>query len=195
MARLTKVSKQTLLGLIDQLKEKPDDKFRILGQAANVAITATGAPLLSVAVITGVKSIFGLSAAAHLFGWMPALLVTGPPLALILACASALGLCAYAFTRLIHGGGMAEGRKAELLEKFRDQVKDIEAKEQAASVTEIDKTEFILSLREIIDADAIPIASAFRMIELVEAGRMPLSQAVSLTKDCLETKIPRQLSR
>ena len=47
----------------------------------------------------------------------------------------------------------------------------------------------------IIDADAIPIDSAFRMIELVEAGRMPLSQAVSLTKDCLETKIPRQFLR
>jgi hypothetical protein len=195
MDRLPKVSKQTLLLLIDQLKEKPDDKFRILGQAGVVSVTATGAPLLSAAVITGVKSIFGLSAAAHLFGWMPALLVTGPPLVLILACASALGLCAYAFTRLIHGGGMAEGRKAELLTKFNDQVKDIKAKEQAASETEINKTQFILSLREIIDADAIPIASAFRMIELVEAGRMPLSQAVSLTKNCLETKFPRQFSR
>jgi hypothetical protein len=195
MDRLPKVSKQTLLLLIDQLKEKPDDKFRILSQAGIVSVTATGAPLLSVVVITGFKSIFGLSAAAHLFGWMPALLVTGPPLVLILACASALGLCAYALTRLIHGGGMAEGRKAELLEKFKDQVKDMEAKERAASITEIDKTGFILSLREIIDADAIPIASAFRMIELVEAGRMPLSQAVSLTKDCLETKIPRQFWR
>lgn len=192
---LPKVSKGRLLALIDELRERPNDKLRVLGQVGIVSVTMTGPPVASVAAIAGVKSVFGLSVAAHLFGWMPALLIAGPSLPLIIACASGLGLLAYAFTRLIHGGGVAEGRKAELLEKYKDQVKDIEAKEQAASVTDVDRTQFILSLRELINADAIPIASAFRMIEMVEAGRMPLSQAVSMTKACLETELPRRVPR
>ena len=195
MAPLPKVSKERLLALIDELREKPNDKFRVLGEVGIVSVTATGAPVASVAAIAGVKSVFGLSAAAQLFGWMPTLLLTGPSLPVVIACASVLGLLAYALTRLVHGGGVAEGHKAALLEKYRIQVKDIEATEQAASVTDIDRTQFILSLRELIDADAIPIASAFRMIEMVEAGRMPLSQAVSMTKASLETKLPKQFPR
>ena len=195
MAPLPKVSKQRLLELIDELKERPNDKLRVLGDVGIVSLTAAGGPVASVAAIAGIKSVFGLSAAAQLFGWMSALSIAGPPMVLILACASGLGLLAYAITRLIHGGGVAEAHKAALLEKYRDQVKAIEAKEQAASVTDVDRTQFILSLREIIDADAIPIASAFRMIEMVEAGRMPLSQAVSLTTACLEAKLPKQFPR
>ena len=192
MAPLPKVSKQRLLELIDELQERPNDKLRVLGQVGIVSVTATSAPVASVAAIAGVKSVFGLSAAAHLFGWMPALLITGPSLPLIIACASSLGLFAYAFTRLIHGGGVAEGHKAALLEKYRIQVKDIEAEKQAALVTDVDRTQFILSLRELIDADAIPIGSAFRMIEMVEAGRMPLSDAISMSKACLDTKLPKK---
>ena len=195
MAPLPKVSKQRLLELVDELQERPNDKLRVLGQVGIVSVTATSAPVASVAAIAGVKSVFGLSAAAHLFGWMPALLITGPSLPLIIACASGLGLFAYAFTRLIHGGGVAEGHKAALLEKYRIQVKDIDAEKRAALVTDVDRTQFVLSLRELIDADAIPIGSAFRMIEMVEAGRMPLSDAVSMSKACLETKLPKHFSR
>ncbi len=195
VAPLPKLSKDRLLALIDELKERPNDKFRILGQVGIVSVAAIGPPVASVAAIAGVKSVFGLSAAAHLFGWMPALFLTAPTLPWVIACASVFGLFAYAFTRLIHGGGVAEGRKAELLGMYAVQVKDIEAKEQADSVTDMDRTTFILSLRDLINDDAIPIASAFRMIELVEAGRMPLSQAVSMTKACLETKLPKKLGR
>lgn len=192
---LPKPSKERLIVLIDDLENNPNDKFRVLGEVGVMSITATGAHVVSVAAIGGVKSVFGLSAAVHLFGWMSALSITGPSLAFVLACASGLGLLAYAFTRLIHGGGVAEGRKAELLEKYRDDVKAIEAKERALSITDHDRTEFILSLRELIDADAIPIGSAFRIIELVETGRMPISQAVSMIRDCLETKLPLQSLR
>jgi hypothetical protein len=198
VAPLPKVSKDTLLKLIDGLKENPSDKLRVLGDVGIVSLAATGGQVASVAAIAGINSVFGLSTAAQLFGWMSVLGLGAPPMAFVLACASGLGLLAYAITRLIHGGGVAEGRKAELLEKYVDQVKAIEAKGQAALVTDVDRTQFILSLREIIDADAIPIDSAFRMIEMVEAGRMPLSQAVSLTKACLETKPlkpPKQFSR
>ncbi len=112
MAHMSKVSKERLLLLIDELEAKPDDKIRILGDVGIVSISALGAPLASVAAITGVKSVFGLSVAAKIFGWMPALLITGPPLALIIGCVSGLGLFAYALSWLVRSGGSAEGLKA-----------------------------------------------------------------------------------
>ncbi len=195
MAPLPKLTKEELRYLIDELEKNPNDKIRVLGQMGIVSVTATGAPAASVAVIAGVKSVFGLSAAAHLFGWMPALFLTGAALPWVIACASGLGLIAYAFTRLIHGGGAAEGHKAALLEKYRIQIKDIDAEKRAALVTDVDRTQFILSLRELIDADAVPIGSAFRMIEMVETGRLPLSDAVSMSKACMKPKLQTQFPR
>lgn len=188
-----KLSKQRLLDLIDDLTEKPNDRLRVLGDAGIVSLTMTGAPAASVAAIAGVKSVFGLSAAVQLFGWTATFSLAAGPTALLIGCASALGLLAYAVTRLIYGGGLAEGRKDELLGKYKEELAAIKAKEQANSITNVDRTQFIISLRELIDADAIPVASAFRMIEMVEAGRMALSQAISLTTDCLETKLSNQL--
>jgi hypothetical protein len=195
VATFQKPSKERLIKLIDDLERNPNDKVRLLGEVLVMPLVATGGPAASVTVIVGIKSVFGLSTAVHLFGWMAALSITGPPLTLVLSCASGLGLLAYAITRLIHGGGIAEGRKAELLEKYRDELKAIESKDRALAITDTDRTRFILSLRELIDADAIPQSSAFKMIELVEIGRLPLSQAVSMINDCLETKLPLQSPR
>ena len=190
MAPKPKVSKEQLLELIDRLQENPNDKLGVLGQVGIVSISASGAPLASVAAIAGVKSAFGLSVAAQFFGWLPAIFLTGPPLALLIGCASGLGLLAYALTRVVRGGGAVEGQKAALLEKYRLQAKDIEAAEQSSSITDVDRTQFIISLRELIDADAIPVDSAFRMIEMVEAGRIPLSQAMAMSKACMTSKLP-----
>ena len=190
MAPLPKLTKERLISLIEELQKRPHDKVRILGEAGMVTSSQFLAPTAAVAAMAGVKSVFGLSVAAKFFGWMPVVLLTGPPLALLIACASGLGLLAYALARLVRGGGVAEADKVALLEKYRIQVMVIEAKEQATSISDTDRTQFILSLRELIDADAIPIASAFRMIEMVETGRMPLSQAVTMSKACLETKLP-----
>lgn len=190
MATLPKMTKAKLLGLIDDLKNNPNDKLRILGDAGIVSmVIVVGTPTAASAVIHGVTSLFGLSAAAHLFGWMAAIGIGGSPLALIVGCASLLGLLAFAITRLVYGGGLAEGRKAELLEKYRSDVKIMEAKEESGSITDMDRTQFILSLRELINKDAIPINDAFKMIELVEQGRIPLSQASSMIQACLATKL------
>jgi len=101
-----------------------------------------------------------------------------------------MGLLAYALARVVRGGGAVEGQKAALLEKYRLQAKDIEAAEQSSSITDADRTQFIISLRELIEADAIPVDSAFRMIEMVEAGRIPLSQAMAMSKACMTSKLP-----
>jgi hypothetical protein len=186
-----KISKEKLEGLINALQKNPNDKVRLLGDVGIVSISASGAPLASVAAIAGVKSIFGMSFAAQIFGWAPALLLTGLPLTLLIGFASVFGLLGYSLAQMVRNGGAAEGHKAALLEQYRLQVKEVEAAEQSASITDADRTQFIISLRELINADAIPIASAFRMIEMVEAGRMPLSQAIAMSKACMETKPPK----
>ena len=196
MAVLPTPSKDRLLKLIDDLEKNPNDRARILGDTGIVALVAAlGPPTASGAAIYGVSSVFGLLAAAHMFGWAAPLGFGGLPLALMIGVVSALGLLAFFITRLIHGSGLAEGRKAELLGKYRDDLKAIEAKEQAASITDEDRTQFILSLRELVEKDAIPIGSAFRLIETVESGRMPLSQAVSMTTACLDARLRSKFAR
>ena len=196
MAALPKPSKKSVLKLIDDLENNPNDRLRILGDTGIVTlVAAVGTSTLSGAAITGVSSVFGLSAAAKIFGWTATLGIGGPAMTVLIGIGSLLVLFAFALTRLIHGGGLAEGRKAELLVSYRQELKTIEANERADSITDEDRTRFILSLRELVKTDAIPVDSAFRMIELVVSGRMLLSQAVSMTKACLETKLPSKFAR
>ncbi len=191
MAPLPKVSKERLLQLIDELKNNLNDKIRVLGEVGIVSVSASGAHLASVAAVAGIKSVFDLSVAAQFFGWIPALFLTGLSLTLLIGFASGLGLLGYALANMVRSGSVAEGHKAALLEKYRIQVKDIEAAEQSTSITDDDRTKFIISLRELVNADVIPIASVFRIIEMVEAGRMPLSQALAMSKACMETQPPK----
>jgi len=125
MVHMPKVSKERLLLLIDELEAKPDDIIRILGDVGILAIGVLGAPLASVAAIAGAMSVFSLSVAAQFFGWMPQLLLTGSPLALLISCASGLGLFAYDWVWLARMSGSAEGHKAAFLEKYRIQVHDL----------------------------------------------------------------------
>lgn len=193
---MPKPSKASLLKLIDDLEKNPNDRLRVLGDTGIVTlVAAVGTSTLSGAAITGFSSVFGLSAAAKIFGWTATLGFAGPALPVMIGIGSLLSLFAFALTRLIHGGGLAEGRKAELVEAYRKEPKEIEAKERAESNTDDDVTRFVLSLRELVKTNAIPVDSAFRMIELVVSGHMPLSQAVSMTKACLETKLPSKFSR
>lgn len=191
MATKPKVSKVHLLGLIDELQRNPNDKVRVLGEVGIVSIGASTYPLASAAAIVGVKAVFGLSAAAHCFGWLPALFWTGPGLPILVGYASVMGLLPYGLARMVRGCGAAEGHKAAHPGKYRIQVKEIDAAEQSATVTEADRTQFILSLRTLIDADAIPTDSAFRMIEMVEAGRMPLAQPMAMAQACRTSKSPQ----
>ena len=73
-----------------------------------------------------------------------------------MGAAAAGGALAYGVSRLIYDGGLAEGRKAELLQQYRESARSLEAKERANSITEQDKTRFIISTKELIDKDKFP---------------------------------------
>lgn len=62
----------------------------------------------------------------------------------------------------------------------------MQRREQVQEITALDRNRFITSLREVIDKDAISPQRAFQLIDAVERGAMPLSQAYSLVAGLLE---------
>ena len=187
MSSAGKPTKDQILRMIDDLKKKPDDKVRILG---DVGITVVGIGLGAAAAGTlagaaGVTSIWGLTTVA---GWLGVTAVSATPVGWIIGTAAAGGAVAYGISRMIHGGGLSEGRKLELLQKYKEDARNIEAKERSGSITDKDRTNFTISLRELVDKDAISPDKATKLIEQVEQGRIPLSQAIELVQAILQEK-------
>jgi len=82
---------------------------------------------------------------------------------------------------------LAEGRKAELLQIYQQELRAIEAKERANNVTDADKNRLIISMRELIEKGALLPEIAKRLIEQVEAGRIPISVAIVQIQSILST--------
>lgn len=184
MSALTKPTKAQLVKLIDDLERSPDDKGRLLG---DVGITVIGAGMGAAAVGTvaaavGATSIFGVTSVA---GWLGLTVVAATPVGWVIGGAAAAGAAAYSVSRLIRNGGMSEGKKAELLNKYREESRKISVKEAAGNIADSDRTSFIVALRDLISKDVIPPDVAFRFIEQVESGSLPISQAFALISDLL----------
>ena len=184
MEGVPKVSKEQLIQLIRDLEKRPNDKVRIFGDAgitvigAGLGVAAAG----TLATVAGATSVVGLTTAA---GWVGLTVVGATPAGWIIGSAAAAGAVAYGVSRLIHGGGLAEGRKVELLQTYREEVLRAEAKERTGSIQADDRTRFVLSLRELIDKNVIPPLNAFRLIEQIEQGRISISQAFALIQGLL----------
>ncbi len=121
-------------------------------------------------------------------GWLGVTAVSVTPVGWIIGAAAVGGAVAYGVSRIIHDGGLSEGRKRELLQKYKEDAQGIDAKEKSGSITDEDRTEFIISLRELIDKDAISPDKAIKLIEQVEQGRIPLSQAFALVQAILQER-------
>jgi hypothetical protein len=180
-----KPTKEKLLHMIDQLEKNPEDKLRILG---DTGITLIGAGLgvaasSVIATTAGATSIFGITTVAS---WLGVTAVAATPVGWVIGCATAAGALAYGVSRLIHNGGLAEGRKKELMQKYKEDAKQLEIKENSNEVTELDKTNFVISIRDLIDKDVISPEDATELIAYVEQGKISLSHAYSLLNNILE---------
>lgn len=179
------LTKAQLLKVIDELRKHPEDRVRILGDAG---ITAMGlglgaAAAGTVATIAGATSIPFLTTAAS---WVGVTAVAATPVGWVLGAAIAGGLAAYGISRLVHNGAISEGRKGELLQAYQDRLAEVLRRERADEVGAPDRNKFIVSLRELVEKDVIDPAHAFRLIEAIEKGAMPLSQAYKLVSSLLE---------
>ena len=182
----SKISKQQLLKTINDLEKSPSDRVRILG---DVGITTAGlglgaAAAGSVASIAGITSIPFVTSAASAIGITA---VAATPVGWIAGAAVAGGALAFGVSRLIHNGGLSEGRKRELLQFYQEQSREMQRREQRQESSDADRIRLITSLREVIEKNAIAPQKAFQLIEAVERGAIPLSQAFSLVAGILES--------
>lgn len=181
-----KVTKKQLLKVIDELQTNPNDRVRILGDlgigvvGAGLGAAAAGA----IAAIVGTTGIPILTTAAS---WVGVSALAATPIGWTIGIAAAGGALAYGVSRLIRNGGLSEGRKSELLQAYQARLREIQFKERAETITPSDRNQFITSLRELIEKDAIPPKKAFQLVEAVERGAIPISQAYNLVSVILRS--------
>ncbi len=187
MATQRTITKKQLIQIIDELENKPEDKMRILSQSG---ITVGGAVLGaaaagSIASVAGATSIFGVTSAAS---WLGVSVVAATPVGWIIGAAVGAGAAAYGISTWIHSGGISEGRKLELLQKFRDDRNKIDAKEKSNSISNEDRTRFIVSLKELIENNILPPNKALDLISKVEQGQIDLSHAFLLIEGLIQER-------
>lgn len=185
MAQQKEVTKKQLLKVIHDLEASPSDRVRILG---DLGITSVGiglgvAAAGTVATIAGVTSIPVITTAAS---WLGVTAVAATPVGWVIGVAVAGGALAYGVSRLVRDGSLSEGRKRELLQVYKERLEEVKRREQAQEVAPPDRNRFITSLREMIEKDVLTPKKAFQLIDAVERGAMPLSQAYSLVAGLLE---------
>lgn len=186
MSGTQQATKKQLLKVIDDLEASPSDRVRILG---DVGITSVGVGLGAaaagtVATIAGATAIPVVTTGAS---WLGVTAVAATPVGWVVGAALAGGALAYGVSRLIRDGSLSEGRKRELLQGYRERLQEMQRREQVQEITALDRNRFITSLREVIDKDAISPQKAFQLIDAVERGAMPLSQAYSLVVGLLDS--------
>lgn len=179
MSAAKSVTKKQLLTVIDELQNKPNDRGRILG---DIGITSVGVGLgaaaaATVAGIVGGTAIPALTTAAS---WVGITAVAATPVGWVVGAAIGGGALAYVVSRLIHGGGISEGRKKELQVLYQERLRELKHKEQFKQIGVPERNEFIAALRELVDKDALTPQEAFALIDNVENGRMAVSEAYVL---------------
>ncbi len=184
MGAAKSITKKQLLTVIDELQRKPNDRSRILG---DIGITGVGiglgvAAAGTVAGIAGATAIPALTTAAS---WVGITAVAATPIGWVVGAAIGGGALVYGVSRLIHGGGISEGRKRELQAFYQERLRELKHKEQFEQVGVPERTEFIAALRELVDKDALRPQKAFALIDNVENGRMAVSEAYSLIEATL----------
>jgi len=181
-------TKASLLKMIDELERNPNDRIRILGDAGITMLgTALGfAAASTIAAATGVTSIAGITTAA---GWIGLTIVAATPVGWIVGCSALASVAAYSVTRLIRNGSHAEAKKSELAVQFREQARSVATRENAQQTTTSERTAFILSLREPVAENLLTPDTAFRLIEQVERGGIPLTEASKLVQAVLADKL------
>lgn len=168
-------TKEQILKSIEQLEKNPHDKLGILADIGIGVVGAAGAGA-AVAAFGGASFFFGLVAVA-------------PPVGLVVGGA-ALGAAALVGVKRIFDGNFNEGKQAEMLKNFKEQLRDIEAKERASNLQDSDKTKFIVSLKEPVRLNLISPKDAQDLIRAVESGQIAIKEAIKMVEDVIKAAKP-----
>ena len=168
-------TKEQILKAIEQLEKNPHDKLGILGDIGIGVVGAVGAGA-AVAAFGGIPLLFGL-------------ITVAPPVGLVVGGA-ALGAAALVGVKRIFDGTFDEGKKKEMLDNLKKQLKDIEDKETASNLKDSDKTKFIVSLKEPVRLNLISPKDAQDLIRAVESGQIAIKEAIKMVEDVVKAAKP-----
>jgi len=168
-----KLSKKELLEALRKMKEGGDSNA-FLTDIGAVGVGAAGGCVAAFAL--------GSTTASALFGLVA--IPVAAPLAVV-AGGTLLGGAALFGVKRLFEGTYHEGKKAELIRQMEGQLRDIEEKERKESVRASDRKEFHLFLVEPIEFDLITPEDAQNLMELVETGKLAISEAYKAVRDIL----------
>jgi len=166
------LTKEQILKAIEQLEKNPHDKLGIL---ADIGIGVVGAGAAGAAVVAfgGTSVLFGLIAVA-------------PPVGLVVGGAALGAAALVGAKRIFFDGTFNEGKKAEMLQQLKEQLREVETKERASKLGENDKTKFIVSLKEPVRLNLISPKEAQDLMRAVESGQIPIKEAINMVKAIVE---------
>ncbi|MDJ0712991.1 MAG: hypothetical protein QNJ54_02070 [Prochloraceae cyanobacterium] len=173
MSEKKTVTKEKILKAIEALEKNPVDKVGIL---ADIGIGVVGAAGAGAAV-------FAFGGTSILFG----LITVAPPVGLVVGGAALGAAALVGAKKILFDGTFTEGKKAEMLENLKEQLRGIEAKEKASKLSDNDKTKFIISLKEPVKLNLINAEKAQQLIAAVENGKMSIQDAIKLVEDLVES--------
>lgn len=166
------LTKEQILKAIEQLEKNPNDKLGILADIG-IGVVGAGAAGAAVAAFGGTSILFGLVAVA-------------PPVGLVFGGAALGAAALVGAKRIFFDGTFNEGKKAEMLQQLKEQLREVETKERASKLGESDKTKFIVSLKEPVRLNLISPKEAQDLMRAVESGQIPIKEAINMVKAIVE---------
>lgn len=166
------LTKEQILKAIEQLEKNPNDKLGILADIG-IGVVGAGAAGAAVAAFGGTSILFGLIAVA-------------PPVGLVVGGAALGAAALVGAKRIFFDGTFNEGKKAEMLQQLKEQLREVETKERASKLGESDKTKFIVSLKEPVRLNLISPKEAQDLMRAVESGQIPIKEAINMVKAIVE---------
>ncbi|MEG4009715.1 hypothetical protein QUA41_27895 [Microcoleus sp. Pol11C1] len=166
------LTKEQILKAIEQLEKNPHDKLGILADIG-IGVVGAGAAGAAVAAFGGTSILFGLVAVA-------------PPVGLVVGGAALGAAALVGAKRIFFDGTFNEGKKAEMLQQLKEQLREVETKERASKLGESDKTKFIVSLKEPVRLNLISPKEAQDLMRAIESGQIPIKEAINMVKAIIE---------
>lgn len=179
MSNKQSYTKEKLLRIIEQLEKNPNDRVGILADIGVTALGAAGAGAAAAVLGTTTASIPIITAVTGIG------MVVAAPVVLVAGAAVAGGATLYGVSRLIKDGGFNEGKRKQLLNEYKEKLREVEAKERRSNFDEHDKTKFYSFLKEPLKHNLISPDDAHQLMQAVENGHISLSEAYKLVGQVL----------
>ncbi|MEP0872702.1 hypothetical protein NDA01_23055 [Trichocoleus desertorum AS-A10] len=179
MSNPKNLTKEQLIKAIEKIERNPSDRTSVFTGLGATALGAAGAGAAAALFGTTTASIPIITAVTGIG------MVVAAPAALVAGAAVAGGAALYGVSRLIKDEGFHEGKRKQLLNEYKDKLKDVEAKERKSNLNDDDKTKFYSLLKELLKHNLISSEDAYELMQAVENGQIPLSEAYKLVEDIL----------